>query len=256
MKKREKRYPFAKNVRETPTYQKRFLRRAIIYFILFFCLPVAFSLIYYHPRFNLFPITTIRIFVDQSFVDTNPLKSLIRQKIKGNFFTTPLHPILHELLLVDQIKGASIQRVWPHSLYIYIDGYRPIAYWNQDEVITAVGYTFKIPSNMNIKLPVQIEGPASASKNMAEWLTIFHKTLQSLHLDIQKFILSNGLYSIMLTNGIQVILGNHDLSQRLDRLITLYSKVVGHCEDNVKVIDLRYNSGLAIKWKDEKKCAT
>jgi len=212
------------------------------------------SAIYFCRQREFFPITTVRLFVDQQYIDTTKLKQLVSQKMSGNFFTISLTPIVHTLLMDDQIKSVSIRRVWPKSLSIYVDGYEPIAFFNKDKVITAVGYTFKTPKNLQLIPAVYVQGPESQASQMMQQLHSFNKIFESLHLTIKKIALDHDLYFITLNNGLSLTLGNRNRNQRLDRFVKLYANIIGHCENNVASIDLRYSNGLAVKWKDQGKC--
>ena len=233
---------------------KKRLKQISIIFISLLMVIAVVSIIYVCRQRYFFPITTVHLFVNQEYIDTNKLKQLISQKISGNFFTLSLTPIVKVLLTDDQIKAVSIRRIWPQSLFVYIDGYEPIAFLNKDKVITIEGYTFKTPKRLELTSPVYIQGPEFEASHMIKQLYAFNKILKPLDLTIKKFIVTQDLYSITLSNGLKVMLGDHDRQNRLSRFVKVYAHVIGHCENHVASIDLRYPNGLAIKWNDHGKC--
>ena len=252
MKKRKKASAVYKRKRKI-IFKKR-LKQASISLLSVILFMVVLSVIYAFRQHDFFSITMIRLFVNQQYIDTTKLKELISQKISGNFFTLSLAPIVNTLLTDDQIKAVRIRRLWPNELSIYITGYEPVAFFNKDKVITAEGHTFKTPPHLKLISAAYVQGPESQAIQIMQQLYLFNKILEPLNLKIKKFVLDHDLYSMTLSNGLHLTLGNHDCNQRLDRFVKLYASIIGHCEDNIVSIDLRYSNGLAVKWKDQKKC--
>jgi len=211
--------------------------------------------VYYCRTIDFFPITNVQLFVDQPYMDTIRLKQLVSSELRGNFFTLSLTPIVQKLLTNDQIKTVSVKRVWPNALSIYIDGYEPLAFFNQDSVITTDGYVFKTPKNLKMPLEVYLQGPTDRAQDMVQYLKLFNKILTPLKVTIKDFKLDDSaLATLTLSNNIKLVLGDHDFGQRLNQFVKLYSKIIGKCLASVESVDLRYSNGLAVKWNDEEKC--
>jgi cell division protein FtsQ len=255
MTRRKKRYPLA--YKKKPKFAiARIVKKIAMLSIIFIGVWLLVVGVYAVKKNDFFPIQAIRLFVDEQFVDVSALKHLIREQLQGNFFTASLNSVSHALEAVDQINTVSVRRVWPYALWIYIDGYQPAAYWNQHQVITAAGYIFNTPRHMQKKLSVSLKGSPQFAADMSEWLMVFNEKLKPLELTITTLTFKENVYSLVLSNDLHVILGHHDLIARLDRFVGLYFNVIGACADKISLVDLRYGSGAAVKWKSsDHRCA-
>jgi cell division protein FtsQ len=250
-----RRKPSAAYRRDRSAAIKKRFKRIMTYLLSLAFLSILIGVIYYYRTADFFPITNVRLFVSQPYINTARLKQLISRELKGNFFTVSLNSIVKTLLADDQIKSVNIERIWPNSLSIHVNGYKPIAFFNKDSVITAKGYIFKTPKGLTMPLNVYLKGPTNQAKEMIKRLQSFNQMLTPLKLTVRSIQLDNNMLTTMtLSNGLNLTLGKHQLDQRLSRFVSLYSKVIGHCQDNVSSIDLRYANGLAIKWNDKGKC--
>ncbi|WP_404368492.1 cell division protein FtsQ/DivIB [Marinobacter sp.] len=167
-----------------------------------------------------------------------------------SFFATDLADIKNELEQRPWIETAAVRRVWPDGLEIEVREKKPLAYWNDDQLISRSGRLFS-PSNRDIvgSLP-RLSGPderlgevVAVARSMAEALTRHGSGFAGLSLE------PRGAWTLVLGNGIQVALGRDQIEERFERFLVVYEGQLAARADEVTRIDARYTNGVAVKWK-------
>ncbi|HBS51954.1 MAG TPA: hypothetical protein DEA62_03090, partial [Coxiellaceae bacterium] len=86
-----------------------------------------------------------------------------------------------------------------------------------------------------------------------EIFTLYKKMqllFEPLDLTVKQLILSpQHHWEILLSNNAVVYLKEAEPLSQLELLVNLYRKITADREKEPKSIDLRYNSGLAVKWE-------
>ena len=58
-------------------------------------------------------------------------------------------------------------------------------------------------------------------------------------------------FALTLSNGIEVVLGRDQVTERFDRFVTVYQERLVSRANEVKRVDARYSNGVAVKWKPD-----
>ncbi|CAG8998689.1 MAG: Cell division protein FtsQ [Candidatus Celerinatantimonas neptuna] len=218
----------------------------IVLLLIWGCLAVYQTL----SNSRLMPMTQILISGQRHYVENSDLqKALARVPESGNFFTLNVNKVQQALVALPWIKQASVRKLWPNKLRIYMQERVPVAHWNHKDLLTPKGQIFDA-SQKNLKKPlVQLNGPDDyAAKVLAAWQQM-RQLVRPLHLDIRSVTLNaRDSWSLVLSNGIALRIGVQDRIKRLKRFVALYGQL--HPE-KMAYADLRYNNGLAVGWKEQ-----
>ncbi len=224
------------------------------------------------------------IYVSMTDVDAIPvrkiqvegdLSTLTKKDIEEFFLKNPSN---HNLLTMDllDVRDYMLQMPWlykvtlrkklPDILFMFVIEHKAIAYYNEGILTTDGKVIYPDLSNYNVKMvrligPEKIENELKAKQIYDRYLT-FKSALDIGGLDIDKVELTlNYMWIITLKNGVILYLGrdidlldhnihNSDvLLERLRKFIESYPYI-----DNrnlIEYIDLRYDTGMAVKWKTE-----
>ncbi|CAG9297965.1 cell division protein FtsQ/DivIB [Celerinatantimonas diazotrophica] len=206
----------------------------------------------YHRLSNskLMPMTSILISGERHYVSDTDLQRALKQVPQaGNFFTLDVNKVQKALEALPWVKHVSVRKQWPNKLRVYLQEQQPEAVWNNKELLNPEGQIFKAPVSDVHKPLVHLNGPddfadeiLNAWKNMQKLVGAKHLSIQSVTLNARRS------WSLTLTNGIQLRLGQRDRIKRLQRFISLYDQL--HPE-KMAYADLRYNNGLAVGWKHQ-----
>ncbi len=196
----------------------------------------------------------VRLYGDFHHIDAKALHSALEQEYIGNFFSVNVDQVQQFLLQQPWVYQVAVRKQWPDALVVVVTEQQPVAIWNQLQLLNVRGEVFTAPlQQLKTELPM-LTGPQGSQQDA---LTMF-RHMQGL-LALHKFnAVSLGLterfsWQLSLSNGVQLKLGREDTLKRLQRFIELYPVITQHKTDAVAEVDLRYDTGIAVRYSSEQK---
>jgi len=201
------------------------------------------------------PIKTIQITGVYQHVDHNQLRQLILPYVAKGFLWMKDSALQDQLQQLPWIYSASVKREWPSKLAINLVEQKPVARMNSNTLVNEQGDTFAVDeSTIPAGLPLFISPLADQQKLILDNYKTMNAILAPLAVKIAAISLdARQSWSLQLDNGIVLILGKVDPITRLQRLVQVYPQVVGANATNILSIDLRYTSGVAVRFKSQTK---
>jgi len=152
------------------------------------------------------------------------------------------------------VRNADVRRRFPATLEVSVEEHRPFARWKDDEserrlLVNTFGEVFEAP--LDAPLPVFSGPEGTASDVLASYekfvaqLAVISQTPSAVALSARR------AWQIRLDNGASLALGRTEVSERLDRYVKAYAAIPALQLANAQV-DLRYQSGMALKGTDVK----
>jgi len=196
-----------------------------------------------------FPIKNVKIFATYDHVEQKPLQKIVSSYLDNGFFYLNVIGLKQQLLKLPWVYAVSIQRQWPDTVTINVAEQHPILQWGTKALINPEGTVFTPPpSSFPKDLPI-IFGPQEKEPEIFALYQKMLLTLEPLDLVIKQLVLkSHHHWEIILNNNTIVYLKEAEPITQLELLASLYRKVTAEHDKPPKSIDLRYQSGLAIKW--------
>ncbi len=198
-----------------------------------------------------FPIRSVRIVDIQAYTDHDELRETISPFLGQGMLRIDVHQLKKSLLSLPWIKEVHILRQWPDKLIINISEQNAGAHWDKTKLINTQGQIFAptaLPSGVNT-LP-WLYGPDDSAPNVWSGYQNMSSIIAPLGLKIIAINLTPyDAWEIELNNGIPIVLGKDEVLARLKRFVEIYPKLFDNNANAVEYIDLRYNNGLAVKWK-------
>lgn len=194
------------------------------------------------------PFQKIKISENGNHIKITTLKDIITEHVGGGFFSLDASKLRSALLSLSWVSNVSLRRVWPNKLEIAIQEQKPIAWWNNNELITAECKVFTPPPDTFPKNFPHLQGPYDSAFLILKRFQHFSQELTSLHVVITTLTLTNRhAWSLTLNAHAKVYLGREKIDQRFAQLVHLYPEIIGSRTNQVNRIDLRYPNGLAIQ---------
>ena len=168
-----------------------------------------------------------------------------------SYFSTNLQDVKVAIEEKPWIESAAVSRRWPNRLIIEVREERPLAYWNQVQVISRSGAVIR-PANPSAAgdLPV-LAGPDDRLQEVFELAREMAEQLDAQGLGFSGLTLEQrGAWTLHLANGIDVVLGRDQTRERFARFLAVYEQGLAARVDEVERIDARYSNGIAVQWKD------
>lgn len=180
----------------------------------------------------------------------NALERHAGQWLGKSFFTTDLADIKVSLEQRPWVESAAVRRQWPDGLVIEVREHKPLAYWNDSQLISRTGEVF-LPRNREVAgaLP-RLRGPEGRAREVIDRGREMANALDARGIGFAGIALEErGAWTLTLANGIEVALGRDQVEERFERFLTVYGERLASRADQVERIDARYTNGVAVRWK-------
>jgi cell division protein FtsQ len=201
---------------------------------------------------SVYPVRKIKFSGSYHYVKPDSLRNLVKAYVPSGFFSVNLSGVLHTVQNLPWIYEARVARIWPDTILITFKEQQPIARWGENAVMNIDGKIFQperdtIPNN----LPVFF-GESAQSKEILLNYQQLQESLTKVGCSIAEVhVTPGGSYWITLDNQTVLRLGNKDLAERLGHFVESYDQVFKSKSHAVESVDLRYPSGMAVKWRQK-----
>jgi cell division protein FtsQ len=214
---------------------------------------LALSLILWFFSFlrhtDLFSIEHISIEGNYSKVNIKEVAAILKPYAHSSLITLDKPDLTQQLLGLPWIKSLTISRSWPHTLIIDITEQHAVARWKNKGLLTEEGFVFSPPANTFPKDLPEIDAPKDLLEASLAQLASMDLMLSVDNLQINSLIIQErNDVSLILQNGVKVLLGSDNVSGHLQRFVNIYPKVFEKRFNQVQYVDMRYTNGMAVKW--------
>ncbi|MDQ6621132.1 MAG: cell division protein FtsQ/DivIB [Pseudomonadota bacterium] len=214
-------------------------------------LMLAYGALSWVARRPAFEFREIVIQPPLSRVNAAHLEALIRDELKGTFFTMNLDRARVAITGEPWVRRASLRRQWPHRLEVTIEEHVPLARWNDAGLVNVQGEVFD--ARYVEPLP-RFSGPEGSALELTRRYQDWGIAIAPLKLTIDEVRASaRGGWHLRLiapTGPLDVELGRDDPSAAVARFTDTYERTLGvlaRSGTRVEQVDLRYRNGFAAR---------
>ena len=230
-----------------------------------------YGILHYALRLPEFSLRTVQLSATPYRVDVARIEVVVRNEIRGNFFTVDLEGARHAFEKLPWVRKVSLRRHFPWSLEVDIEEHVALAHWNSAEFVNTHGEVFaaevtpgvldasrpSLYGEANQTLPKFIGQPDTAAEVVRMYI-VFGEQLAPFKQGITQISLSpRHAWQLRLSNGMVLELGHEQPQQRLARFVAVQKadgKGQGAEGRNMeRYVDLRYRNGFAVKRAAEDK---
>lgn len=185
------------------------------------------------------------------FASPQSIEEIVLEKGAKNLWQIDSQALAAEINALSWVRSARVSIVWPDAVKIEIDERMPFLRWGEYEFLDETGYRFVLPLSEELQQLLIVHGPDGYEKAVMGFYEQVYPWLLARNLPVRKLILDKRLsWYLVLEGDITVILGREELNERLKKLVVVYDKVLKKQGRFVKSVDLRYQDGFSISWKD------
>ncbi|WP_375057154.1 cell division protein FtsQ/DivIB [Zobellella sp. DQSA1] len=198
---------------------------------------------------NQMPVNSLLIQGEHRYLSRDQVReSVLELPEVGNFFALEVDRVQQQLLSLPWVYQASVRKQWPDTLRVYIVEQPVAALWNQDAMVNAHGEIFEADHG-ELEL-VSLSGPDEDAARVLEEYRALQRFLQPRGYNLARVHLTpRRSWELTLSNGLRLLLGRDDIEARLQRFIDVYPGIAER--ERVAYLDLRYDTGLAVGWKQD-----
>jgi len=200
--------------------------------------------------FSHFPIQQVSVMGELTHVDRAALGAALQPYMEDNFFAIDLDAVRETMESFTWIDSADIRKEWPHTLKVTLNERVPVANWGKKQFLSAKGEIFFAENvQPNPNLPTFI-GMAEQAPLIADHYVRMQSVLRVAGLSIQTLEMTDRVScTLQLRNGLSLIIDEKNSLDKLKRFTELYQLFSEEQKQQLLRVDLRYENGLAIKWK-------
>ena len=248
--------------KEAPSSKKRVSTFLLMVFLLF-CLTglgIGVSRFPYERVANFFQnkfeLPVEQVVIEGTFerVSKGTVEQIVREQINKDFLEVKLSAIKQKIEENPWIEFVMVKRIWPDTIVLKVQEEQPIAKWGEYGFINMQGELKVVQTEDELLgLPV-FSGKQNQVEEVANWYMIANGILKPIELRISGLEVDKQEDWMLLVNdGKKIILPTEDKHEKLTEFVDVYKEKLRGKFENINVIDLRYESGFAVSWKDQGK---
>ena len=185
-----------------------------------------------------------------------------------NFIKLDVDSIQETVKSIPWVESDSVRKQWPAYLYLDVAEKRAVARWKDDRLLSEHSGVYEAPDGEFFGNLVMLDGPEAKAGYMYQNYLSFRDLLSPVGCAITKLVLTERQsWELYMDNGVKLVLGRENIDavgdgeadqpdsksvvqRRLERFTKVYPQIRKNFV-NISYIDLRYDNGMAIGWKNE-----
>jgi len=194
------------------------------------------------------PLRTLRVEGRLQRVDAQRLRATVLPYAAKGFFAVRLADAQAAVARLPWVERAEVRKRWPDVLEVSIVEHRPFARWGNDHLLSQHGRLFPSQGAMPAGLPL-LDGPDSRVADVVALYNESRALFAPSGVDVRALRLDpRGSWSLVLSNGTDVIVGSSEARLRLARFARLMPQLLSQKQLPLVRADLRYTNGFALSW--------
>lgn len=213
-------------------------------------MPLVFSGLY--QMADRFPVQQIQVYGTFNHLSEQNLRDALEKYLEYNYFDVKLENIKTTAEQLAWVESAVIKKAWPDTIVVEIQERVAVANWGDSHLIShrhTIFHSHQTPSIAGLPTFVGAEEHAVLMMDHYRQLS---RSLKSVELAIDTLTLAERMsWTLRLTNGLVIIVDDQHAIEKVQRFIALYQQMPEQDRQSMEQVDLRYENGLAIKWKNK-----
>lgn len=197
------------------------------------------------------PIRQLSLHAEFGQVSADELRQVIAPTVGRGFFAIDLKQVQAELQALPWIERAEVRKAWPDRLDVTVYERHAVAIWREQRLLSANGDVFAVAAaRLADNLP-RLSGPEGSQRRVFAFHLAAVEALRGNGLQPFATELSaRGAWTLALTQGASLLLGNRDVEQRLHEFCKVFQEIPSSEQSRLLRADLRYANGFALRWSD------
>lgn len=211
----------------------------------FSLLLVLYGAVRYVAQRPAFSLQAVVLTAAPQRIETGLLQKVVREQIRGNFFTVDLEQTRRAFEELPWVRKVSVRRKFPWQLEVELEEHVALARWNGTALVNTHGEVFAAVAEE--KLP-EFRGEQENAVLMTRMYEELGMELAPLQRHVAQLTLSPRMaWQLRLDDGMEIALGRDAVRERLARFVSVYPYSVAVRVANARRIDLRYRNGFAVQ---------
>ena len=199
------------------------------------------------------PLREFVIEGDFKYLERADIGALLAPYMGSDFAKLPLRTLRGELMALPWVAGVELKRDWPDTLVLALEEEVPVARWGESMLINRDGQLFQPRHLRGLDGLPLLDGPAGLHGEVMSRFDEFRQVVGGMELTLSSLRVSErGCWRTGLQNGVELVIGQHQLVEKLQRFLALYNRILVRYLPDIQRIDLRYQNGVSVQWRNGK----
>lgn len=200
--------------------------------------------------FKRFPITQVKVAGTFHHLNEKKLQKTLVKHLTANYFNVNLQDVREAAEALPWIEKAWVKKEWPGTVAIKIEERVAIANWGKGQLISQNEEIFTSDEIAHLETLPTLLGIDEYAPLMVNRYNEVKSELEPLGLTVKAMKLEDRFsWHVTLNDGLRLVIDEADFMKKLERFVELYRKMPSTDRPYMEQADLRYENGLAIKWK-------
>lgn len=196
------------------------------------------------------PISWLDVEGELHRTSASQIRAAAAQPAAAGFFAVDLSRVRGNIEDLPWVARAEVSRHWPDALHLKVIEHRPMARWNEHRLFSDQGDVFEVTGSEGMQGMARLSGPENRRDDVLKRWQKMRRELGVVGVDIAQLQLDKrGAWTLVLDNGIELVLGREQIDQRLARYIAVHDEL-RNGEQRPRRVDMRYTNGLAVQWHE------
>ncbi|MFT5162389.1 MAG: cell division protein FtsQ [Alteromonadaceae bacterium] len=179
------------------------------------------------------------------------IQAAVLKPTLGSFFNVDVSDVQKNIEALPWVYRASVRKQWPDVLTVFVTEQQSVAIWNEQLLLNSKGDIFNAKVTEALQSLPKLKGPQGSQMDALQGYRDLSSLLSINGFGVDTLTLSARFsWQIALNNGVMLQLGRDEKVKRVQRFIDLYSVITAHKPQPVISVDLRYDTGMAVRWAD------
>jgi len=194
------------------------------------------------------PLAKLRVHGEFKRVPAEQLQQVVLPYAKAGFFAVKLQNAQDAIETLPWVESAQVRKQWPDVLEITLVEHKPFARWGKDRLLSEQGKLFATPQKLqDLKLP-ELDGPDTQTEEVVALYNDARALFAPAGVDVTRVSMdARGSWSLLLSNGTEVVVGRDDARSRLQRFVRVLPQLANQ-QVPIERADLRYTNGFTLSW--------
>ncbi|HXD84081.1 MAG TPA: cell division protein FtsQ/DivIB [Rudaea sp.] len=195
------------------------------------------------------PVRYLQVEAEYAHVSAEQIRAAATTQLGKGFFALDLNDVRVAVARLPWVASVEARKCWPDTLILQVRERQPFARWGATRLIDRNGALFSVPGGDALQGLPQLEGPDDALPQVVDFYTGLVHELSGSGLVLSGVSLSpRGSWTLMLSNGAQILLGHKSIDARLARFLGVLPQLTAAHAAGFQHADLRYSNGFAVLW--------
>jgi len=196
------------------------------------------------------PIASVAIEGDFLYMSKEDISSTINQYMHGSFIKESLNDIQIQIQANPWIDNVVLRRQWPDQLHVRIVEQKPIARWGDNGFVNHRGELVSIEKGKMIEDLPALRGDEKNALIIMRQYQVLSQAISPYGINIVELEENQlGIWRLRLDNEWELFVGRTDVVKKIQQLMQILAENKIPNPDQISHIDMRYEKGLAVKWK-------